>query len=196
MTKEIIGLYSGSFNPIHQGHLIIAEYILQNTPIDKVWFVPSPQNPLKEEKELLPQQDRMGLVRLAIEGNNDFVASDVEFRLPKPSYTIHTLDYLEAEYPDKEFRLIIGEDNLQCFSYWKDYKRILKQWIIYVYPRLGYANEQFEEEKNVIRISAPIIEISSTYIRECIREGKSIQYLVPQSVREEIEKKEYYCNSK
>lgn len=192
MAKEIIGLYSGSFNPIHQGHLIIAEYILQHTPVDKIWFVLSPHNPLKEERELLNQSDRLRLVQMAIEDNESFVASDVEFFLPKPSYTLNTLEFLSSNYPDKEFRLIIGQDNLQCFDSWHNYKKILSDYKIYVYPRLGQEEIKFFDQKNVISVSAPIIEISSTYIRECIRDSKSIKYLVPQRVIEEIEKKEYY----
>lgn len=192
MAKEIIGLYSGSFNPIHQGHLIIADYILQHTSVDKIWFVLSPHNPLKEEIELLNQSDRLRLVQMAIEDNESFVASDVEFSLPKPSYTLNTLEFLSSHYPDKEFRLIIGQDNLQCFDSWRNYKKILSDYTIYVYPRLGQEGTKFFDQKNVIRVPAPIIEISSTYIRECIRESKSIKYLVPKRVREEIEKKEYY----
>lgn len=196
INKERIGLFFGSFNPIHNGHLIIANYIVENTNIDKVWFVLSPQNPLKKTADLLDDEIRLRLLKLAIKNNNKFRASDVEFSLNKPSYTINTLNYLKLKYKNKEFILIIGEDNLECFEKWKDYKEILNSYEIYVYPRSNIKSNKFLDFNNVIRISSPQLEISSTQIRENIKTNKSIRYLLPDTVRKEMEKNNYYCNSK
>lgn len=191
-----IGLFFGSFNPIHIGHLIIANFIVENTSLDQIWFVVSPLNPLKKAQDLLDNKIRLKLVSLAIEKNNKFIACDVEFKLPQPSYTINTLNLLTKKYQDKEFTLIIGEDNLECFEKWKDYQDILDKYSIYVYPRQNIFATKYLDHKNVTRIKAPQIEISSTQIRENIKTNKSICYLLPEKVREEIEKNNYYCNSK
>ena len=192
--KQQIGLFFGSFNPIHFGHLIIANYIVENHFADKIWFVVSPHNPLKNSNELL-DDDRLALVRLAIKGNIKFKASDVEFSLSKPSFTINTLNYLKQKHNDKDFILIIGEDNLDCFEKWKDYQEIINNNRILVYPRPDINTNNFSQINTIQRINAPQIEISSTMIRELIKENKSIQYLLPESVRKEIEKNKYYCNS-
>lgn len=193
--KQQIGLFLGSFNPIHFGHLIIANYIVDNLFVDKIWFVVSPHNPLKNSNALLQDNIRLDLVKNAIRGNKKFHASDVEFNLSKPSYTIQTLNYLKEKYKDKEFVLIIGEDNLECFDKWKDYQEIINNYRIFVYPRVNIKSNKFSQVKTIQLINAPQIEISSTMIRELIRENKSIQYLLPESVRKEIEKNKYYCNS-
>ncbi len=193
--KQQIGLFFGSFNPIHFGHLIIANYIVENHFADKIWFVVSPHNPLKNSNELLDDDDRLALVRLAIKGNIKFKASDVEFSLSKPSFTINTLNYLKQKHNDKDFILIIGEDNLDCFEKWKDYQEIINNNRILVYPRPDINTNNFSQINTIQRINAPQIEISSTMIRELIKENKSIQYLLPESVRKEIEKNKYYCNS-
>ncbi|MBP1645141.1 MAG: nicotinate-nucleotide adenylyltransferase [Bacteroidetes bacterium] len=193
--KQQIGLFFGSFNPIHFGHLIIANYIVENLFVDKIWFVVSPHNPLKNSNELLNDDDRLALVKLAIKGNRKFVASDFEFYLSKPSFTVNTLNYLKQKHKDKDFTLIIGEDNLDCFEKWKDYQGIINNNRILVYPRPDINTNKFSQINTIQRINAPQIEISSTLIRELIRENKSIQYLLPESVRKEIEKNKYYCNS-
>lgn len=199
--KEKIGLYFGSFNPIHVGHLILAEYILQNSDLNKICFVVSPQNPLKDKAILLDNSVRYELLQLAVKDNPDFVVSDVEFNLPVPSYTVNTLRFLQDKYNDgkKEFALIMGEDNLAVFDKWKDYSEILQNFDIYVYPRRQEGN--FDKCKSefflktyasIHLIDAPMIDISSSYIRNCIKNGKSIKYLVTESVREEIERQHLY----
>ena len=196
MTKKIynkkIGLYFGSFNPIHNGHLILAEQILENSDLDLIWFVVSPQNPFKERNNLLDNRARYFLVQKAIEDNDGFRACDIEFSLPIPSYTINTLTYLQEKYPEKEFTIIIGEDNLKNFHKWKNYQAILDYYRVFVYPRPNCEYSELLERENVIMIQAPMIEISSSFIRENIRKNKSIRYLLPEAVREEIEKNSYY----
>ncbi len=187
-----IGLYFGSFNPIHNGHLILAEQILENSDLDLIWFVVSPQNPFKERSNLLDNRARYYLVQKAIENNDGFRACDIEFSLPLPSYTIDTLTYLQEKYPDKEFTIIIGEDNLKNFHKWKNYQAILDYYRIFVYPRPKSEESKLFELENVIKINAPMIEISSSLIRNNIRNNKSIRYLIPENVREEIEKNGYY----
>lgn len=194
-TNERIGLFFGSFNPIHLGHLIIANYILENTDLNKIWFIVSPQNPLKNTNDLLDDTIRLKLVRLAIKNNNKFKASDIEFKLSKPSYTINTLKYLKSKYKTKDFVLIVGEDNLDSFEKWKDYREILNDYELYVYPRTNSKANKNLNFQNIHKINAPLIEISSTYIRENIKLNKSIRYLLPEVVRKEIEKNNYYCNS-
>lgn len=193
--KERIGLFFGSFNPIHIGHLIIANYIVENTNIDKIWFVISPHNPLKNTNDLLEDNLRYNLVKLAIKNNKNFKASDIEFKMEKPSYTIRTLSHLKSEYKTKEFILIIGEDNLECFEKWKDYKEILSTYEIMVYPRANIKTSKFSDNKNIIRINSPEIGISSTQIRDNIKLKKSNLYLLPEAVRVEINNNNYYCNS-
>lgn len=174
--------------------MIIGNYLIEHTELQEIWFVVSPQNPLKDKNILLEDEIRLSLVKSSIEGNNNFRACDVEFKLDKPSYTYNTLKTLKQEHSLFEFVLIIGEDNLACFEKWKDYNEIIEEFRIFVYPRLNYKTKKFESEKNIIRINSPIIEISSTMIRDNIRNEKSIKYLVLENVREEILKNKYYCN--
>jgi len=186
-----IGLYFGSFNPIHIGHLIIANHVLNETPIDKIWFIVSPQNPLKESKSLLNEFDRLHLVRLATQDDNRIKCSDIEFSLPRPSYTSNTLIFLSEKYPKYRFSIIMGSDSYQNLDNWKNYQTIIDNYDIYVYNREGH------EVKNVFTrapliLSAPIIEISASQIRQNIKLGKSIRYLVPEIVREEIETRKFY----
>lgn len=190
--KENIGLYFGSFNPIHFGHLILANHIVQATDLDKIWFVVSPQNPLKSKNILIDNNVRLNLVNLAIEGNENFFVSDVEFSLPKPSYTINTLQVLKTRYPDKEFSLIIGEDNLCSFHKWKDYEKIMDLYNIYVYPREESEYTPLIEHSHVHMVDAPLINISSSYIRKLIEQGMDIRYLLPDNVREMIERDKLY----
>jgi nicotinate-nucleotide adenylyltransferase len=188
-----VGLYFGSFNPIHHGHLLIASYILENTELDQVWFVVSPQNPLKPSGSLLNEYHRLYLVQLAVEGENRLKASDIEFKLPKPSYTADTLTYLQEKYPAHKFSLIMGSDSFQNVSKWKNYSFILQNYPVYIYKRtLHETIPAYPGAKEIILLTAPLLPISATEIRKKIKEGKSIRYLVPDNVREEIEKNGYY----
>ncbi len=185
-----IGLYFGSFNPIHIGHLIIANHIVENSNLDKIWFVLSPHNPLKEAHTLLNEYNRLHLVQLAIENNTKFRASNVEFHLPKPSYTIDTLTYLKEKFPLENFTVIMGSDSFQNLPRWKNYEQILQQYHIIVYNRPGFDVKQ--ELNHVQLIDAPLLEISSTFIRQQIKAGKSIRYLLPQAVADYILENNYY----
>ena len=186
-----IGLYFGSFNPIHIGHLIIANHVLNETPINKVWFIVSPQNPFKESRTLLNEFDRLHLVRLAIQEDNRIKCSDIEFNLAKPSYTSDTLTFLSERYPEHQFAIIMGSDSYQNVDKWKNYKTIVNNYPTYVYKREGYESEKiFDKEPEIL--NAPVIQISASQIREHIRSGKSIRYLVPEVVREEIETRKFY----
>ena len=189
--KRSVGLFFGSFNPIHVGHLIIANLVRTEGLVDEVWFVVSPQNPHKKRSNLLPEQDRLDLVRESIKDEYHFRASDIEFGMPRPSYTIHTLVYLEEKYPDFDFRLIIGEDNLNSLPRWRNFQEILHRGLI-VYPRPNCETSQFSAHKNVSWVTAPKMDISATLIRKLIREGKSIKYLVPEAVAELIDGRGYY----
>ena len=187
-----IGLFFGSFNPIHVGHLIIANHIVQHTDLKKVWMVVSPQNPLKPKNTLAKEQDRLHLVRLAIGDNPNLEASDIEFKLPQPSYTIDTLTYLKEKYPTKSFVLIMGGDNLATLQKWKNYEMILEHYEIYVYKRPDYDLEQWATHPKVNIIDAPLLEISATHIRNTIKAKKSIQYLVTEPVLKYIEGSNMY----
>lgn len=188
-----VGLYFGSFNPIHHGHLIIANYILQNTTLQQVWFVVSPQNPLKPAATLLNEYHRLYLVQLAIEGEKDLKALDIEFRLPKPSYTVDTLAYLQEKYPTHEFSVIMGSDSFQNLPRWKNAEWLLKNYAIYVYKRPGHEQmPAYPGSKDIHILDAPLLPISSTQIRKGIKEGRSVRYLVPEAVRSEIERNGYY----
>jgi nicotinate-nucleotide adenylyltransferase len=186
-----IGLYFGSFNPIHIGHLIIANHVLNETSISKIWFIVSPQNPFKESKTLLNEFDRLHLVRLATQDDNRIKCSDIEFNLPKPSYTSNTLAFLSEKYPEHQFSIIMGSDSYQNLDKWKNYETIINNYSIYVYKREGYEIKKTFDKEAVV-LNAPIIQISASQIREHIRSAKSIRYLVPEIVREEIESRKFY----
>jgi nicotinate-nucleotide adenylyltransferase len=180
-----IGLYFGSFNPIHTGHLIIANHILNETDLQKIWFMVSPQNPFKKSESLLNEYDRLHLVQKAIEGDDRLKASDIEFNLPKPSYTVHTLAYLLEKYPTYQFSIIMGSDGFQNLDKWKNAEVIIRDYPILIYERPGFkVDKTFGARVQVM--NAPLLEISATYIRRLIKEGKSIKYLVPAGVEEEI----------
>ena len=181
-----VGLFFGSFNPVHVGHMIIANFMVTQTDLDEVWMVVSPQNPLKPKQSLAKDYDRLHLVKLAIGDNTKIRASNIEFGLPKPSYTIDTLTHLAEKYPDKEFVLIMGGDNLGTFHKWKNYELILARHKIFVYERPNYELGQFENHENVKIFQAPQMHISASYIRKCRKEKKSIQYLVSDRVFEYI----------
>jgi nicotinate-nucleotide adenylyltransferase len=186
-----IGLYFGSFNPVHIGHLIIANYIINETDLDQIWFVVSPQNPLKSGNSLLNKYHRKALIDLAIEGERKLKSSSIEFSLPVPSYTIDTLTYLNEKYPDDIFSVIMGSDSLQNISKWKNYEYLLEKYQLLVYERPGFTTKG-ASFSNIIYLKAPLLDISSTRIREMIKTGKSIKFLVPDVVKEEIERNHYY----
>src|ERR1044071_229995 len=182
-----IGLFFGSFNPIHTGHVIIANHILNFTPVERIWFVVSPQNPLKRNDILLDPDTRFHLVTIATAANERFVASDVEFDLPIPSYTINTLEYLRNRHSDYQFHLIVGSDNFLSFSGWKSHELLIKEQII-VYERHGFPLMQKPNLPNIQLLNPGLIDISSTDIRQLIKQGKSVRYLVPENVFAELEK--------
>lgn len=188
-----VGLYFGSFNPIHHGHLVIANFILQHAHLDQVWFVVYPQNPLKRSATLLNEYHRLHLVRLAVEGENHLKASDIEFKLPKPSYTVDTLAYLQEKYPGEEFSIIMGSDSFQNLTKWKNYSWLLQHYPIYVYRRPEHEKLPIYPGAKFIEIvDAPLLPISSTEIRSKLKKGQTVRYLLPDSVLEEIEKSGYY----
>lgn len=187
-----IGLFFGSFNPIHTGHLIIANIMAENTDLSKVWFVVSPQNPFKPSKSLLHEFDRYDMVKAAIADHYKLEVSDVEFRMPKPSYTIDTLTVLSEKNPNRQFVVIIGQDNLENFYKWKNYQQILELYGLYVYPRPGVTESPLLRHKHVQLVPAPLIDISATYIRQAVKDGKSIRYLVPEPVEQIIRLRNFY----
>ena len=176
------GLFFGSFNPVHVGHMIIANYLVAQSDLKEVWMVVSPHNPHKPKKTLAKDYDRLHLMNLAIGDNPKIKASDIEFSLPKPSYTIDTLTYAREKYPDKTFVLIMGGDNLATLHKWKNYELILKYYEIYVYNRPGYEKGDLSDHPKVSYMDAPLLDISASYIRKMVKEGKSIEYLVPDKV--------------
>ncbi len=187
-----VGLLFGSFNPIHTGHLILANYMANNTDLSAVWLVVSPQNPFKASASLLHEFDRLHLVNLAIDNNSRLGVSDIEFKMPRPSYTIDSLTYLQAKYPSYQFVLIMGEDNLPSFPKWKNAERILEYFELYVYPRSGTPPTELKNHPQVKMVSAPMLDISATFIRDCVRQGKSITYMVPEPVESYIKLKKYW----
>jgi len=187
-----VGLFFGSFNPIHIGHLIIANTMVEVTDMDQVWFVVSPQNPLKSSKTLLNEIDRLNMVELAIEDNFKLRASNIEFSMPKPSYTIDTLTYLSEKYPKHEFALIVGQDNLLSFTRWKNHQAILQHYSLYVYPRPGSKPTDLQQHPKVNMVNAPMIDISATFIRDCVRNYRSIRYLVPPNVEQHILERKFF----
>ena len=186
-----IGLYFGSFNPIHLGHLIIASHVANNCDLDQIWFVVSPQNPLKKGGAVLNEHHRKHLIDLSIEGEKKLRTSNVEFKLPRPSYTVDTMAYLSEKYRDHTFSIIMGSDSFTNINRWKNYEVLLKNYEIYIYKRPGFKVKELPEAKLTI-LQAPLLEISSTRIRELIRSKKSIKFLVPDVVKEEIGKHQYY----
>jgi nicotinate-nucleotide adenylyltransferase len=176
---------------VHIGHLIIASHIANNTALEQVWFVVSPQNPLKGNNFLLNEHIRKHLIDLSIKGEKKLRTSDVEFQLSRPSYTVNTLNYLSKKYPGDEFSIIMGSDSFQNIKLWKNYKLLLKEYQTYVYERPGFKITR-ELKRNIILINDALLEISSTRVRELVQSGKSIRYLVPDIVKKEIDRKKYY----
>jgi nicotinate-nucleotide adenylyltransferase len=189
-----IGLYFGTFNPIHVGHLIIANHMAEFSGLDQVWLMVTPHNPLKQKSNLLDDHKRFHLVDLATEDYPKIKASDFEFKLSQPNYTINTLAHLEDKFPQHLFSLIMGEDNLKSLHKWKNYETIIENYLIYVYPRISneVAILDLKNHKNIQYITAPIVEISSTFIRESILKKKNVQPLLPQKVWEYIDYNNFY----
>lgn len=181
--KKKIGLFFGTFNPIHIGHLVIANHIAEFSDLHQVWFVLTPHSPFKKKKSLLDNHHRYQMVDRALEVYPKLRVSDIEFNLPQPNYTINTLVYLEEQYADHEFALIMGEDNLKSFHKWKNYETILERYDILVYPRIskGEIPDRFEGHPRIKHIDSPIMEISSTFIRQAVKEEKNIRPLMPEA---------------
>jgi len=186
------GLFFGSFNPIHIGHLAIANYMLEFTEIEQLWFVVSPQNPHKEKKTLLADYHRLELTRKAVNDDDRFRITDIEFKMPKPSYTIDTLAYLCEKHPGYDFKLIMGSDGLQNFHRWKNSQQIQEKFHRLVYPRPGMAPEEIDSHSNVSLVDAPMIEISSSFIRRSIKEGKDVRYFLPELTYQYVKEMHFY----
>ncbi|MDH6305140.1 nicotinate-nucleotide adenylyltransferase [Parabacteroides sp. PF5-5] len=180
------GIFSGSFNPIHIGHLALANWLCEFEELDEVWFLVTPLNPLKEKNILIDNQLRYEMVQKAIAGYPKFKVSDFEFTLPQPSYTVHTLAELKKAYPEHDFHFIMGADNWVKINQWKDYETILKNYPILIYPRLGYEVTIPDEYPRIRMVNAPIMEISSSFIRQAFREGKDIRFFLPESIRNNL----------
>ena len=190
-----IGLFFGSFNPIHIGHLILANYILENSDMDELWFVVSPQNPFKDKKSLLTDHNRLDMVQLAVKNYPKMRASNVEFSLPKPSYTIDTLTYLKEKYPNYSFALIMGEDNLDSLPKWKNAEKLMSEYQIIVYPRTFEGEKkdsEYLQHENISMVNAPIIELSATEIRNMIKGGKNVRPMLPPEVFEYLDGSSFY----
>ncbi|MBQ6770205.1 MAG: nicotinate-nucleotide adenylyltransferase [Bacteroidales bacterium] len=175
-----VGIYSGSFNPIHHGHVMLANYLVEFSDLDELWFVVSPQNPLKQKSELLDDQERLKMVQLAVGDDPRFRVSDVEMHLPRPSYTINTLTALSEQHLDCQFVFICGMDSLQNFKNWREYQRILDNYQLLVFPREGYDGGDLINYPSVTILKTPILEISSTFIRQCISEGRDVRHFMPE----------------
>ncbi len=188
-----IGLYFGSFNPVHIGHLAIANYMVEFAGLDEFWFVVTPQNPHKQKVNLLNDYDRLEMVQLAVEGDNRLQVSDIEFFLPKPSYTVDTLTYLKDRNPNRHFKILMGSDNLENFHKWKNHESILENYGVLVYPRPGFDKSKVMQHKNIIVAKdAPQMEISSSFIRKAIKNDKDVRHFLPPKVWEYIDKKRLY----
>jgi len=189
-----IGLYFGTFNPIHIGHLIIANHMVENSDLDEIWMVVTPHNPFKKKSSLLDNHHRLEMVYMATEDYEKIIPSDIEFNLPQPNYTIFTLANLSEKYPNYNFNLIMGEDNLKSLHKWKNYEAILEDYQVYVYPRIseGKVETQFDNHPKIHRVSAPIIEISSTMIRNGIKEGKNMRPLLSNKVWKYVDEMNFY----
>ena len=175
-----IGIYSGSFNPIHHGHVMLANYLVEFSDLDELWFVVTPQNPLKQKGDLLDDDERLKMVQLALGDDPRFLVSDIEMHLPTPSYTINTLTSLSEQNPDCEFVFICGMDSLQNFKNWREYQKILDNYELLVFPREGYDGGELANYPSVTVLKTPILEISSTFIRQCIKEGRDVRHFMPE----------------
>jgi nicotinate-nucleotide adenylyltransferase len=189
-----VGLFFGTFNPIHIGHLIIANYMAEFSDLEEIWFVITPQSPFKQKKSMLSNHHRLAIANIAVDDYQKLKTSDIEFKLPQPNYTINTLIHIEEKYPEYQFCLIMGEDNLKGFHKWKNYETILQNYELYVYPRIsdGTTDSQFLNHPKVHRVAAPIVEISSTFIRKSIKNNKNIQPMLPEKVWNYIDEMNFY----
>jgi len=189
-----VGLYFGTFNPIHIGHLIIANHMVENSDLDEIWMVVTPHNPFKKKSSLLDNHERFEMIYRATSNYTKIKPSDIEFNLPQPNYTVHTLAHVSEKHPNKEFSLIMGEDNLKSLHKWKNYEAILEHHHIYVYPRIadGTTDDEFKNHPKIHKVQAPIIQISSTMIRNSIKDKKNIQPLLPKEVWEYIDNMNFY----
>ncbi len=188
-----IGLYFGSYNPIHIGHLAIANYMVEFTDIDQLWFVVSPQNPFKKKENLLADYHRLEMVERAIEHNDRFRASNIEFNLPKPSYTIDTLAHLQERHPNYNFSILMGSDNLDSFPKWKNFEMIIENYGVIVYPRPSFDQSKVPDHKNItVAFDAPLMEISSSFIRNAIKLGKDVRHFMPQKAWEYLDEMNFY----
>jgi len=192
MKIKKTGLFFGSFNPIHNGHLILANYMAEFTDLDEVWFVVSPQNPLKDKNTLLAEHHRLALVRIAVEDQQKLGVTDIEFKMPRPSYTIDTLTWLGEKYPNREFVLISGTDIFSSFHKWKNYESILEFYSVYVYPRPGSSLGDFADNLKIKLFPAPMMEISSSFIRKGIKAKKNMRYWMPDKVYEYMQEMHFY----
>ena len=186
------GLFFGSFNPIHIGHLIIAEYMVEFTDLKEIWLVISPHNPLKEKKSLLADHHRLAMAHIAVENDPRFRATNIEFKMPQPSYTIDTLLRLEEKHPDREFVLIAGSDIFSSFHKWKNYTALLEHYTFYIYNRQAEVEEKYLAHPKIIFFKAPMMEISSSFIRKSIRQGKEVKYMLPEKVYEYMREMHFY----
>jgi nicotinate-nucleotide adenylyltransferase len=187
-----IGLFFGSFNPVHSGHLVVAGYMAEFTDLEQVWLVVSPHNPLKATQSLLQEYHRLALVKTGIGTNRKLKASDVEFKLSKPNYTINTLNHLKENFPQHQFALVCGSDLLETFHEWKDHEKILENYEIYAYPRPGSSGGDLIHHPHIKKVEAPLMEISASFIREAIRNKKDVRYMMPESVWNYIEEMHFY----
>lgn len=189
-----IGLYFGTFNPIHIGHLTLANHLAEHSDLDKIWFIVTPHSPFKKKSSLLDNRQRFEMVYRATEDYEKLEPSDIEFDLPQPSYTINTITHLQEKYPNHEFALIMGEDNLKSFHKWKNYELILKHHHIYVYPRIseGKIETQFDNHNKIHKVDAPVMELSSTFIRKSIKEQKNVRPMLPEHVWEYLDEMNFY----
>jgi nicotinate-nucleotide adenylyltransferase len=188
----MVGLYFGSFNPVHNGHLAIAQFLMQKSLFDQIWLVVSPNNPLKNKTDLVDANHRLNMVKSAIRDFPYLHACDVEFSLPAPSYTINTLNYLEKKYRNDDFSLIVGADNMDNFHLWKNYEEILERYPIYVYPRSNDGFEKLMGNPHIIYVDAPLLQISATKIRDLLRQKRSVKEFLPNSVIQYIEEQKLY----
>tara|TARA_R110002072_G_scaffold22615_1_gene79262 strand:+ start:81383 stop:81979 length:597 start_codon:yes stop_codon:yes gene_type:complete len=195
-TNKNIGLYFGTFNPIHIGHLNIANYMVEFSDLDEIWMVVTPHNPHKKKKTLLDDIHRLAMVRIALEEYPKLKASNIEFGMEQPNYTVNTLAHLEEKYPENNFCLIMGEDNLKSFHKWKNYQVILERYKIYVYPRISKVTAENQKidasHKAITKVSAPVMELSSTFIRKAIKEGKNIRPMLPEAVWKYLDEMNFY----
>jgi len=189
-----VGLFFGTFNSIHSGHMIIANYMAEFSDLDEIWFVVTPQSPFKQKNSMLSDHHRLAIANIAVEKYPKLKTSDIEFKLPQPNYTINTLLYIEEKFPEHQFCLIMGEDNLKGFHKWKNFETILQNYELYVYPRVsgGITELQLENHSKINRVNAPIVQISSTFIRKAIKDNKDISTMLPENVWKYIEEMNFY----